>query len=343
MGNVMNPEALKGLSSLLKDRKVLIVPHNNPDPDAIAAAFALSFFLKKACGVDSVIAYGGLITRAENRSMVERLRIPLKPIEKVDFELFGGFALVDTQPSFRNHSLPPCIEPMVVIDHHSSGQKGTRVGFTDIRPNYGSTSTILTEYLIQANLFKAWKVATALYYGIRSDTLDLGRRATEADIKATVALYPHVNLKTIAGIVHPNLSREYVIDYDRALHGAKIYGDVILADLGYLKNTEMVAMMADFFLRVSDIRWSLVMARDGKHLVFSLRTKRLKQNAGRIAQRLVKGWGAAGGHGQVAGGQIPLDQFPSEKGETLSLVLTRRFLKAVGREGSHEENLLPPA
>ncbi len=87
-----------------------------------------------------------------------------------------------------------------------------------------------------------------------------------------------------------------MIDDDRALHGAKIYGDVILADLGDLKNTDMVAMIADFFLPLDTIRWSLVMARNGKHLLFSLRTKRLKQNAGRIAQRneaVILSWPAA--------------------------------------------------
>ncbi len=337
----MEEKRLEALASLLKNRRALVVTHNNPDPDGIAAAWAFRYFLKIRFRIDSVVSYGGLITRAENRAMVERLRIGLRPIEQVDLHRFHAVALIDTQPGFRNHSLPRSIRPSIVIDHHGIHPGSRAVEWADIRPRYGSTSTIIGEYLIQAGLADQKNIATALYYGIRSDTLDLGRKAGEADFRVAAALYPKVQHKTVAMIAHPELSREYVIDYDRALHGAKVYGDVILADLGYLKNADMVAAMADFFLQLAAVRWSLVAARDGKHLVFSLRTKRLKQNAGRMAQRLVKGWGSAGGHDQVAGGQIPFGGISPEKEENLAPALIRRFLKMVGREGSGEESLLP--
>jgi nanoRNase/pAp phosphatase (c-di-AMP/oligoRNAs hydrolase) len=273
--------------------------------------------------------------------MVRLLHIVLKPIASVDLHRFEIFVLVDTQPRSKNHSLPFSIQPSIVIDHHDPRKDTPPIEFLDIRARYGSTSTIVAEYLIQAGLLSGKKIATALYYGIRSDTLDLGRQATEADFKAAIALHPQTQLKIVSKIAHPELSREYVLDFDRALHEARIYGDIILADLGYLRNTDMVALMADFFLQFTNIHWSLVLARDGESLFFSLRTRRFKTNAGRIAQQLVKDRGAAGGHDQVAGGQIPLLGLPSEKIEDWSQVLAKKFLKMVGKEGALEERLLP--
>ena len=337
----MDPELIERLQAVVRGRRFLIVTHNNPDPDAIASTWAFADLLARRFRVDSTIAYGGFITRAENRAMVQILRIDLRPIGEVDLRNFHAAALIDTQPGFRNHALPAALSPSIVIDHHRMHPRSQAVEFSDIRPGYGSTSTIVTEYLLQAGLSLPRRLATALYYGIRSDTSDLGREASEADFRIAISLYPSVHHRWVATIAHPPLSREFMVDFDRALHEARIYGDVILANLGYLKTTDMVARMADFFLQIGDVRWSLVFAQDGKHLVFSLRTKRRKQNAGRMAQRLVKGWGAAGGHDQVAGGQIPLEGFPSSREENLAEAFVRRFLKLVGRDGNREERLLP--
>jgi len=339
--HIMNQERLARLRRIIeKKKKVLILAHNNPDPDAIAAGWALSYLFREKLGVSSVFVYGGIITRAENRAMVRLLNIGIKPLEMINIHNFSVVALVETQPGAGNNNLPASIIPAIVIDHHALRKASQEVEFTDIRPDYGSCSTILTEYLIQADLPIKKKMATALYYGIKSDTQDLGRDTTEADHRATIHLYPKMQPRLLSQIEHPELSRNYFTLFDQALHDAVIFGDVILCDLGFLVNPDMVPLMADFLLRVLGVRWSFVMGTFNSRVIFSLRTKRRHQNAGLMARRIVKGLGSAGGHGMIAGGQILTKGLAEEKQERLCKTLKTRFLKTVGRENAKQERLI---
>jgi nanoRNase/pAp phosphatase (c-di-AMP/oligoRNAs hydrolase) len=331
---------LERLEEIVKGRRVLILVHNNPDPDAISAGWALSYLLKKKFAVNSRIVYGGRITRPENRTMIRRLDIGIKPLERVKVHRFDVLAMVDAQPWAGNSSLPTSLTPSIVIDHHNLRKATENVDFIDVRPHYGSSATILTEYLIEAGLAIHKRMATALYFGIKADTQNLGRDATEADYKAAITLYPNVQLRKLSQIEHPALSREYFEDLDKAIHRAKIHGDVILCDLGSLANTDMVGFVSDLLVRISGVRWSFVRGRDDSQLIFSLRTKWEKQNAGRVAQQLVNGLGSAGGHGMVAGGQILTKGLTPEKERKLGQTLERRFLKLTGQEKANEKFIL---
>ena len=336
----MTEERLQKLEQVVKGKRVLILLHNNPDPDAIAAGWALSYLLKKKFQIYSILAYGGLITRAENRTMVRLLNIPIHALETVSVNQFSVVALLDTQPQTGNTSLPPRVKPSIVIDHHGLRKSTQKVDFIDIRPHYGSSATILTEYLIQAVLPIPKRIATALFYGLKTDTQNLGRHAIEADYQAAITLYQKSQLKILSQIENPELSRDYFIDFDRALHEARIYGKAVWCDLGVLVNTDMVSLMADFLLRFSGAQWSLVIATHDSRLIFSLRTKRSHQNSGQLARRLVKGLGTAGGHGRTGGGQISLQGLPQEKSEKMQQVMQKRFLKMVGQDNTAEESLL---
>ncbi len=338
----MKQERLERLRSIVeRKKKVLILTHNNPDPDAIAASWAFSYLLRQKLEVGSVFVYGGIITRAENRAMVRLLNIAIKPIEMINVHNFTVVALVDTQPGAGNNSLPSTVRPAIVIDHHGLRKASQKAQFADIRPQYGSCSTILTEYLIEAGLPLKQKMATALYYGVKSDTQDLGRDATAADYEAMIHLYSKVQLKVLPQIEYPDLSRNYFMLFDQALHETVVFGDVILCDLGFLVNPDMVSLMADFLLRISGVRWSFVMGAFNSRVIFSLRTKRRNQNAGVTARRIVRGLGTAGGHGMVAGGQIVTKGLAAEVHERICRNLRNRFLKIVGRESAREEKLLP--
>lgn len=336
-------ERLEKLKAIAQNKKVLILTHNNPDPDAISSGWALGYILRKKFKANCELAYGGLIARAENRAMVRLLNIDIKPLDSVNIRDFQVFALVDTQPRAGNNILPPHIKPSIVIDHHGVRKSSQGVEFVDIRLHYGSSATIVTEYLVQAGLPIPKKMATALYLGIKTDTQNLGRHASEADYNAAIALYAKVQLKILSQIEYPDLAHDYFIDFDRGLHEAEIYGKVIFCDLGFLRNTDMVALMADFFLRFSQISWSFVMGTNDSLLIFSLRTKSSNQNAGHMARRMVKGLGTAGGHRQTGGGQIPVERLPSEKAEKLREAIQKRFLKLVGEENARQERLLPSA
>ena len=336
-------EGLKKLKAIAQNKKVLILTHNNPDPDAISAGWALSYLLRKKFKAICQLAYGGLIARAENRAMVRLLNIDIRPLDSLNIRDFQIFALVDTQPRAGNNSLPLNIKASIVIDHHGVRSSSQEAEFVDILPHYGSSATIATEYLLRAGLPIPKTMATALFYGIKTDTRDLGRHATAVDYNAAIGLYPKVQLKILSQIEYPDLPQDYFIDFDRGLHEAEIYGKVIFCDLGFLRNPDMVALMAHFFLRFSEISWSFVMGTNDSVAIFSLRSKRSNQNAGQMARRMVKGLGTAGGHGRTGGGQIAVQRLPSEKVEKLREAIQKRFLKLVGQENARQERLLPTA
>ena len=91
-------------------RQLLIIVHNNPDPDAIASAEALRFLVENRSGVKVSIAYGGYIGRAENREMVRQLGIRLKQFNRIRLGNYDCIALVDTQPGAGNNSLPATVK-----------------------------------------------------------------------------------------------------------------------------------------------------------------------------------------------------------------------------------------
>ena len=325
----------------MQGRKVLIVTHNNPDSDAIASGWALSFLLKEKFKINAVLAYGGLITRAENRAMTRLLNINIKPLETINVDNFSVVALVDTEPGAGNNSLPLSITPAIVIDHHKLSKSTQGVDFVDVRPNWGSSATILTKYLTQAGVSIGKKMATALYYGIKTDTQNLGRDAAEPDYKAVIMLYPKVQLRRLSRIEFPELSRNYFLDFDKALHKARTYGDLIVCGLGSGINPDMAAFISDLLMRISGVRWSLAMGIDDARLIFSLRTRRLNQNAGLLAQELVKGSGSAGGHGMTAGGQIFTRKFSKVEKKRMSEALRKQFVKTVSQTNIRGKQLVP--
>ena len=60
--------------------EVLILPHNDPDPDAISASLGLAYLLKEKYAITTNISYHGIIGRAENKALVHYLKTPLKKI-----------------------------------------------------------------------------------------------------------------------------------------------------------------------------------------------------------------------------------------------------------------------
>jgi len=230
---------LERLAPIVKrKRKVLIITHDNPDPDGLASAYALKYLLYAKWRVGSLIAYGGLIGRAENAALIKHLKIEARHISGVNVRDFSVVALVDTQPGTGNNPLSRAVEPEIVIDHHVPIYSRTlRAKFHDIRTDYGSTSSILTEYLMESGVENPdRKVATALFYGIKSDTSDLGREAGPKDMAAHLFLHPHVLFRVLSKISHPRVSVDYVRAFAKALNNALIDGDVIVSDMGFIDN-----------------------------------------------------------------------------------------------------------
>ena len=286
--------------------RVLILPHNDPDPDAIASAVALGRLLVEKAGLESQIAYRGIIGRAENKALVRYLDYPLQRLTGAHLARYNTIALVDTQPGTGNNPLPATCPPAIVLDHHPWRDATAGTTFADVRPDVGSTSTILIDYLRAAEIELAPPLATALFYGIKTDTLGLVRGAGPADVAAYFALQPLVDVEALVTIERAQVPEEYFQSLDAALHSAYIYGHVVTSFIGQMRRPDLAAEMADLFLRLRGVQWAICIGVYRHELILSIRTRSGKSGAGQLARAIVGEQGTAGGHGSMAGGQLPL-------------------------------------
>ncbi len=315
---------------------IIILTHNDPDPDGIAASWALSWLLRRAAGIRATLAYSGIIGRAENRALVEMLEIPLHHAEAAELDGSKPVILTDTQPGTGNNILPPSIVPLAVIDHHPLHPNTEAVPFRDVRTRFGATATIVTRYLWALGEEPPSRLATALFYGIKADTLGLSRGATRSDALAYLYLHERADLPLIGEIENAQLSRDYFVVMGRALRAARIHRDVVVSTLGELQHADMAAEVADLLARLRGARWVLCVGTYGKLLVLSLRTNDESLNAGKVIQRLVRGRGSAGGHATMAGGRIP---YKGGK-RTAQAEIAARFLKMMRRDKVEGQSLL---
>ena len=284
----------------------LVLTHDNPDPDAIASAMALTRVLRSALGRRATAAYGGIIGRAENREMVRILKLNLSHVRHLQLKHFDHFALVDTQPRTGNNQLPHGVLPEVVLDHHPRRAATRLVRYADVRPEYGATATLAAEYLLASGLRVTANEATALVYAIRTETRDFGREASGPDKRVYDLLLPRVRKEPLARIQHPRLPVSYFAALHRALERLSGVDNVVVTHLGPVPQPDIVPEVADLLVRLEGKTWSLATGSHGDRLYLSLRTTNSRADAGRSMHRIVGRQGRGGGHGTMAGGWVPL-------------------------------------
>jgi len=334
---------LHRLRSILDDvRALLILTHDNPDPDAIASAWLLGRIVRRLGGPRVVLAYGGIIGRTENHAMIEVLRVPLKPLGGIDLASFDAIALVDTQPRAGNNSLPADRLPTIVFDHHPCRSLTRRVPLHDVRDDYGATVTILYEYLRAAGIRPDRRLATAVFHAIRSETQNLGREAGRPDARAFLGSFPDVDNEALSRIEHAPLPRAWFSMIDSAISATRIYGSVAVTLLGEVHHPDMVAQFADLIVRLEGIDWALVVGRFRKDLLLSIRTNRRRANAGTLIRTIVGKEGSAGGHDMIAGGKMPGAAATRELAGRSEEMLVRRLLRELGGTGIHPAHLTRP-
>jgi len=298
------------LAALDGNPRLVILTHNNPDPDAFASACGLAAVigtLDPECRVQ--IAYGGIVGRSENRKMMRFLPYKAVPFGRIRGRDNVAYALVDTQPHAGNNILPEDKVPAIVIDHHPR-KKSTRpllreTPFVDIRTGYGSCTTIVTEYMQCLKVPISSALATVMVYGISSETQHLGREASQQDRLIYNELVPLVNMRWLSQIEFSRRPREHFIHIRTAVDNAFFYRQVIGSRLGPIKNPDVVAEVADFLLLHERMSWAIVTAFYKGNLIISIRAAGHRARAGKVVTQLLeKNGGTAGGHNQVAGGQL---------------------------------------
>jgi nanoRNase/pAp phosphatase (c-di-AMP/oligoRNAs hydrolase) len=282
-----------------------ILTHDHPDPDALASAWALAHLATHLGRVRCRIVYGGMIGRAENRMMAERLVVPARPLRKGELAGVEHLALVDTQPPFKNNRCPPRRIPDLIVDHHPR-HADTQADLALIDETVGATTTILVEALVAAGMRAPRRLATGIVYGIGSETQNLGREATVRDMNAYQFIWPKAHMKTLWRISYPQRSEEFFATLARGVREAFLVGRVAGVHLGAVQTPDSAAQIADFLMTLEKARWSIVTARYNGRLHVSLRSNDPSAGAGRLLKRLLGGGNRGGGHGMIAGGSVEL-------------------------------------
>jgi nanoRNase/pAp phosphatase (c-di-AMP/oligoRNAs hydrolase) len=280
----------------------------NADPDAMASAMALKrFFWRKV--KKTSIYHINVIKRADNLAMIKLLNINLKHIRKLNNANITKWAIVDSQPH-HNEQFGK-YEFDIIIDHHPASHE-SKGSYVDIKEDYGATSTMLVEYLRAAGIKPSPTLATALFYGIKTDTDNFVGVSTPHDINAFKYLYQFVNVNIIKKIESSEVTRNTLGNYRRAMERLMFIKDMAFVNMGRVDNPDTLVIIADFFLKMAEATWSIVSGLHGKKMIIILRNAGFRLDAGKTAEKLFGPYGMAGGHKSAARAEIQLDRINRE-------------------------------
>jgi nanoRNase/pAp phosphatase (c-di-AMP/oligoRNAs hydrolase) len=309
-------------------KRGIVLTHDNPDPDSLSSAIGLAYILESLAGLPMKVAFGGIVGRAENRALVKVLKLPVVPVSRIVFDDYDFIALVDTQPECTNHSLLPRTDVDAVVDHHPARPTSIGLPFADVGGDYGATASIVTSYFRASGIKPTSAIATALFYGIKSDTRDMGREFEPVDVDNYEWLFPQIDHAALSQIEHPSLPATYFAAMHHAIEQARRHDETIVADLDQVYAPDIVAEVADRLLTLDGMRWSLVLGEYEGNLYLSIRTADRRMNAGRLARDIIgEEGGSAGGHGSMAGGRLALPDGGRKEIEAFKTRLIRTFLK----------------
>lgn len=292
--------------------KVLVVI--NADPDAIASAMAVKRLLWRKVS-EVCIAHFNKISRPDNLALIEYTEPGLVDLDDIDKEDFNLFVVVDSQPDHNERFAEFNYD--VIIDHHPLTCDDA--AYADIRPEYGACSTIMTEYLKSKKIKPSAKIAAALMLGIKTDTSDFTRQASLRDIRAFQYLYKFADNNIVTKVERAALTQEDLDFLGKAIRQRKIINNRVFFHAGNITKPDELVVVADFFLTLAKINWSVISGVYGKKLIIIVRNDGLRKGAGNTAKEAFSMYGSAGGHKTMARAE-------------LDLRLIRKDLKAVNRK-----------
>ncbi|MDY0266467.1 MAG: DHH family phosphoesterase [Methanimicrococcus sp.] len=319
-----------------------IVLHDNPDPDAISSGFALTEITKKY-DIKADILYDGKVGHHENKAFINLLAIPMIKISSPDvFDQYDALALVDNSIPTINNSVPADKPIGIIIDHHSYTDIEPSADFVDVRTNVGASATILTKYLQQMDVAVSKELATALLFGIRTDTNDFRRNTTSSDFAAASFLHPLSDHDLLTQVETPSMSVETLDILSEAIRQREVYGTIVLSNVGTIRNRDTLPQAADYLLSMEGISTVVVFGIMDDSIYVSARNDDIRVHLGDVMR---EAFGEnAGGHPTAAGAKIPLGVFSSAKDkQTLQKLveesIIKRFLSAIGHDENDEDDI----
>ncbi|MCL2129157.1 MAG: DHHA1 domain-containing protein [Treponema sp.] len=320
----MSQTKLDILVDILKDApdEVFIQPHNVPDPDAIAASLGLFHLLDKRGIKKLAIVYDQEIEKANSLRMLEMFNVPI--IRAADAYTLGTedwAVLVDAQKGNANITDLPTDE-VAVIDHHEyKGNMGYR--FEDVRPGIGSCSSIIAEWFFENDIEPPRIVATALIYGILMDTDNLTRGSTDFDIDMFYRLYSLSDMAMIVELKGNEISPKDLDLYAEAFKTTELYDELAFLRLRNV-NDSLLGAAGDVVATVSGVKIVVAYAVRPNGIKLSIRSSKNNILANDLVRHLVEGYGVGGGHDNMAGGFIPLENLVA--GRVLDTFLKHRAI-----------------
>src|SRR5437763_7102059 len=312
--------------------RVLIMLHNDPDPDAMASGLALRNVLRRTKATAIIGAIQG-VSRPENLRMVNLLDIHVESITPESLKEFDRLAMVDVQPHYFG-GLVDRVD--LVIDHHPE-QPGYTAVYKDIRADYGSTSTILTEHLRAVDVNISERTATAMLYAIKSDTLFFNRSTNRVDLEAFSYLYPLADAAMIRKMEGAEITLERLDYVMKAFKEGQLADQVFCAFIGPTPREDFITYVADFFLQLEAVKWTVIAGIVNDSLIVSVRNLGYTKNAGEFVRRFFAGIGSAGGHRAMAKAVVPMRAFREKFGDLPGELIGARLQDLVRDFLAHEQ------
>jgi len=299
----MKNSAIKKLEELYKvfnERdNILIVVIADPDSMASALAFKRLMWRRVASITISNI---NIVDRPDNIAMIRLLGIKMTHINDIKPECYNRFVTLDSQPGHNEFFSRFHFD--VIIDHHPDTKYAN--AFSDIRPLYGATASIMTEYVIAAKIKPSVKLATALFHSIKTDTCNFERKAIVEDMKAFQYLFKFANLQLARKIEQSEIRLSQLKYYQKALAAKVVHKSKLFCHLGPVENPDICVNIADFFMKIESVQWSIVSGTYNERLIIIFRNDGIRKNAGTVSSNIFGNIGSAGGHKSAARAEIPL-------------------------------------
>lgn len=312
-----NRERIRQLLALFNGcSRVLITI--NADPDSIASAMAIKRILWRRVA-EVVITHFNPVTRPDNLAMIEYTESGLVPMEGIDRAQFDRFVIVDSQPDHSEAFAGFNYD--VIVDHHplSSGE----APYSDIRPGYGACATIATEYLRSLKIKPSAKLAAALMLGIKTDTANFTRQVQARDIRAFQFLHKFANMNIVTKVERSTLTQSDLDFLGTAIKKRQVIDNRVFYHAGTCSKPDELVMVADTFLVITGVNWSVISGVYNEKLVVILRNDGLRKGAGNTAKEAFGKYGSAGGHKTMARAELDVGQIQRE--------IRRRSHKALGQ------------
>ncbi len=326
-------------------KELTIFLQDNPDPDAIASGLTLKH-LSKFYDVESNIYYGGDISHQKNKTLINLLNINLIKAKTKEEAMqiarsAGKIALIEASIPSKNNILPEeGIIPDLIFDHHQVDMSSVKGDFIDIQPKIGATSTIMTKYIRQLNIKPNTQLATALLYGIRTDTNGFTRNTTSDDLSAASYLSPMVDVSILNQLESPPMSLETLDIIGRAIRNREIRGSYLASFVEFINERDALPQAAEMMLQLEGVNTVLIFGINEDKVQLSARSRDTRVNLGLLMQSAF-GELNTGGHATMAAGTINLGILGDANDRTSLLkvtsdAVTKKFFSAVGAEFEKE-------